>query len=364
MKKTKYNLFLVRGTIDAIKQLAKSYDIELIETNFWGDIYYEFETDTNESTPHPFISEVSKNEYVVVTKSKDDNQTKNQKFKFAEETSRSLLYPPQSELGAYAKEFIYDVINTVGKKIVATELQETPLDAISYNDVSSIMKHLPLLKISDNHVFILKFIVEGVGGHTYFFPIRKEGLAEYYPKKKVPEETTMLIGKGINIERKFYETPDYIPDKPSSIFQLFDLMWFDGTEEEAFFLKNQHVDIWKYIHVPFSKEGIWQAFLLYEMWRMLPLHWHANYAEATYILDMDDLRSHTWDDSSLSKHTDLLPHVNLNPEDSTAIIHYTYWSEWQGLVATKLPVSMDNGVLKWGKREEEVLIPYNCGIVF
>ena len=51
MKKTKYNLFLVRGTIDAIKQLAKSYDIELIETNFWGDIYYEFETDPNESTP-------------------------------------------------------------------------------------------------------------------------------------------------------------------------------------------------------------------------------------------------------------------------------------------------------------------------
>ena len=122
--------------------------------------------------------------------------------------------------------------------------------------------------------------------------------------------------------------------------------------------------MWQFIEVPFTPEGLWQAFLLNEMWRMLPLHWHANYAKVTYILDMDDLKSHAWRDSSLSKRTDLLPHVNLNPEDFTATIHYTYWSEWQGLVATKLPVSMDNGVLKWGKREEEVLIPYNCGIVF
>lgn len=362
MKKIKYNLFLVRGSIDAIKQLAKSYDIELIESNFWGDIYYEFEADANEDTPHPFISENSKKEYVVVTKPKDDNQTQKHKLKLAEETSRPVSYPPQSELGAYAKEFIYDVVNTVGKKIVATERQEAPLDAISYNNVSYIMKHLPLLRISDNHVFILKFIVEGVGGHTYFFPIRKEGLA--YLNGKVPEETTMLIGKGINVEREFYEAPDYIPNKPSSIFQLFDLMRFDGTEEEVFLLKNQHVNIWKYINVPFSIEGLWQAFLFHEMWRILPLHWHANYAKVTYILDMDDLRYHTCRDRSLSKRTDLLPHITINAKNSTAIIHYTYWSEWKGLVATKLHVSQENGVLKWGYQEEEVLIPYNCGILY
>lgn len=353
MKKTKYNLFLVRGSINDIRLLAKSYDIEFIETNFWGDVYYEFETYENGDEPHPFTIEVSKNEYVVVTKPKDDNQTKKHKFQLAEESSHPILYPPQSALGAYAKEFFYDVESIVGKKIVAIEQSEASLEAKSYNDVSCIMKRLPLLKLSDSHIIALQDIGNRHGGGTDMFIARKEGFADNYPDQKVPSDVTMLIAKGLNIDFNSYELC-------TKVENLND--WLRFFPQDITRIKK----MWQFLEVPFTSEGIWQAFLFGAMWRMLPLKGHSEYSKQTYILDMKDLKRCAWFNKELTLciRTDLLPHITIGNEKNVATIHYTYWSDWEGLVASKLPVSMDNGVLKWGKCEEDVLIPYNCGTVF
>ena len=266
---------------------------------------------------------------------------------------QTLLYPSPSELGLYAKEFIYDVENIVSLKIEAIE-KSTPPPNIApheYNDVSFIMKRLPLLKLSDNHIIALQDVGSCYSGRTNLFIACKKGFAENYPDQKVPSDATMLISKGLNVDFNSYELHTKVENLDVHL-KLF--------PQDARRIKN----MWQFIEVPFTPDGLWQAFLLDEMWRWLPLYWHANYAKVTYILDMDDLRYHTCRDRSLSKRTDLLPHITINAKNSTAIIHYTYWSEWQGLVAAKLHVSQENRVLEWGHREQEVLIPYVCGIVY
>jgi hypothetical protein len=157
--------------------------------------------------------------------------------------------------------------------------------------------------------------------------------------------------------------------KNTSMFMTMKKLPLIGNNNEQF--------VWEHIQVPLTKEGVWQAFMLYELWRMLPLGWHYNYAKEIYYLrqeDMEKIKKSVWrlteqqgelmDMLNEKKSRLLLPRVEIDEAHNRAAIYYTFWNDWKGLVAAKLPIVYEQGSIRWGERKERVLVPYNCGIMF
>ena len=227
-------------------------------------------------------------------------------------------------------------------------------------DWSFVWEWLPQLKLREPYV--VGCYKDGDMDFRYGMNVfNKERMGEYISRGLLSAETTMFLTEG--------ELP--LNDKCS----------WDS--------------IWNHIEVPFTEEGLWQAFLLDELWRMLPLGWHWAYHKDTYLLKLGDLDS-VWKDAAeltlleieeleepwksrmledmllqqkvkekLKKEEHLLlPHIEIDEKRHHAIIHYTYWSDWEGVVAVKLPVSYVDGLIVWGDREKTVLLPYDCGILY
>lgn len=153
-----------------------------------------------------------------------------------------------------------------------------------------------------------------------------------------------------------------------------------------------------HFHVEESEEGYWEAFLLSEMWRFLPLFWHAGYAARTLILDADELPGlahvseeliekfrrgeelpdcmtdrveqgfYGSDDDirrifSLTGNDIVLPRVTRT--GSGCEITYHYWTEWGGLVCETDSLSIDReGNMTVRQMQSTCLAEYDCCILF
>ncbi len=145
--------------------------------------------------------------------------------------------------------------------------------------------------------------------------------------------------------------------------------------------------------VPFTAEGIWEAVLVREMWRFLPLWWHANYERQEFILNMGRLRKIAHLDEYISpdgtvipvpdggqpymyknagdvkrllsfqEDDSLLPEVQILGDDS-AEISWSFWNDWHGLVKMTLTAIRRNDTVAFHRNKSRVLVAYNCGILY
>lgn len=138
-----------------------------------------------------------------------------------------------------------------------------------------------------------------------------------------------------------------------------------------------------YFDVPFTKTGIMQAWLLDNISDFLPKGWHANYSVKYFIFNaerIDELFPEKVDsddglDDCLASYRlrvrrsvlaldreRILPSISIDGDK--AVLSYTYWNDWKGLVKVKTHAIRVGEGIKFLKPEEEVIIRYECGICF
>lgn len=137
-----------------------------------------------------------------------------------------------------------------------------------------------------------------------------------------------------------------------------------------------------YMEVPFTEEGIMQAWLLNSLTYFMPMGWHANYGQRYFIFDklrIDDLFSHSDGDGQLTnilkeermkvsdqvKDLDvesLFPTVAINGDK--AMLEYTYWNDWSGMNKVKLPVKKVGNSVEFGEPEVKNILKYRCSLMF
>ena len=137
--------------------------------------------------------------------------------------------------------------------------------------------------------------------------------------------------------------------------------------------------IFKYVVYALSEQSAWELFLLYEARWKMPLHWHAGYAHCTYIFERADLKKlvskpirHwngkervdiTADVAAYLDDDSLLPCVTMLSENE-ALVRYSYWNEWRGLVSAEMKITKGNGVTTFTDAARKTLVEYDCGIMF
>lgn len=132
-----------------------------------------------------------------------------------------------------------------------------------------------------------------------------------------------------------------------------------------------------YMEVPFTEEGIMQAWLLDNLTDFMPKGWHANYSTKYFIFDeyrIDELFPIASDEDGLQgrsmvrnqvKALDrelLLPSVTIDGD--TAVLEYAYWNDWSGMTKVCVPVKRVGNSVEFGDAEKELVVKYHCGIRF
>ena len=218
----------------------------------------------------------------------------------------------------------------------------------------------------------------------------KDARSSYLPYNLPPDSDLLSdIKKGwvLDDER---EIPDPNPFDQSMIIQ----------DELDIWSIDEIPSIWDEIIVPFTVAGIWQAVLLNEIIALFPKGWHANYLKKTYVFSKADMQQIIDDKKSRFEYTDeeieilnaywrsldktphfdqykksnydklvsyldrddILPSVVINGDE--AVASYYYWSEWSGFCRRMIPVQRHGQSVAIGKPDYEVLIAYDCGIMY
>lgn len=139
--------------------------------------------------------------------------------------------------------------------------------------------------------------------------------------------------------------------------------------------------IFNYIEYDLNEQSVWELFLLYESYIFMPLHWHAGYARCTYIFERVDLeklvttKRMSWSQeegkrvdvtADIAAYLDdesLLPSVTILSENE-ALVRYSYWNSWSGLVTSEMKITKENGTTTFCNVSRRTLVEYHCGIIF
>ena len=132
-------------------------------------------------------------------------------------------------------------------------------------------------------------------------------------------------------------------------------------------------DILPYFSVPFTEEGIMQAWMLDNLDHFMPRGWHACYGSRTFIFETEVIERMFGPDGNgdrkkvseqvwaLDLET-LLPKVFISENHAT--LEYAYWNNWRGLVKAKVEVEKDGNTVRFGECAEDVIVAYKSEIVF
>ncbi len=132
----------------------------------------------------------------------------------------------------------------------------------------------------------------------------------------------------------------------------------------------QEWDIFKFIKVTNSVKGAWQAFVLHELWHILPHYWHGLYNYRQFIFDKQDFQNvHSFGQGRFwimpidaSKY-DVQLKITQNGNDY--YVSYCYWNDWEGLVREVVEITIIDGkVTETNNLSKKVEFQYDCGIVF
>lgn len=158
---------------------------------------------------------------------------------------------------------------------------------------------------------------------------------------------------------------------PSECSKYDDSMYIEGMIDYA--AAKSVPDYMPYFDVPFTPEGIMQAWLLNNLEDFMPRNWHACYGSKTYVFDtsiLEDMFS-SWHTSERMKVKDkvlaldleaLLPKISINENHAT--LEYAYWNDWTGLAKVKIEVDKEGDGVKFSEPISDVLVAFKSEIRF
>lgn len=130
-------------------------------------------------------------------------------------------------------------------------------------------------------------------------------------------------------------------------------------------------DFWKYISTENSVLGLWQIYLLKNLWHYLPLFWHANYDKRDYIYTREQMTiinskpafgDEPIENLDFSRYN-IAPRIEA--KEGRYIISACYWCDFEGLVREELPMGINiKGQIVFYEETRHILFQYNCGILF
>ena len=130
-----------------------------------------------------------------------------------------------------------------------------------------------------------------------------------------------------------------------------------------------------YFEVPFTEDGIMQAWLLENISNLLPLYWHCNYNEVYYILTEDEIdwgMIDSYKDETFIEVREFIEELDLSvlyPEieikGAKATLSVYYWHAWSGLVNKCVKAVWQGKGIEFDENvEKTVLVPYKSGVRF
>ena len=169
-----------------------------------------------------------------------------------------------------------------------------------------------------------------------------------------------------------------LPNRAKLIVEECDEGTSDIGDKSTLFIKlpNGETDenIFKHLIVEQSAMGAWQAYLLYKLWHVLPLFWHANYDARDYIFSKDDVNSistFTFSEDKRERNAiiALISGFDFTPEvresNGKYFVSSCYWSNFGGLIREYLELTIDgNKIADTFQFDSKTLYEYNCGIYF
>ena len=137
----------------------------------------------------------------------------------------------------------------------------------------------------------------------------------------------------------------------------------DGKRSESIF---------EFFRFEDSSMGVWQAFLLHQMWHYLPLWWHANYDRRHYHYSQEDAPVFDRPLPYFQKKVIIYPdfsRFDLSPEvyheGGDYYVSSCFWSSFGGLIREYAKLTFKEGMLDgFFVFDEKTLVEYDCGIVF
>lgn len=223
----------------------------------------------------------------------------------------------------------------------------------SFDDLMFILPHLPLLKLREGYTFdaFKRGNEQGSIIQTYCF---KSDFKEYYKPTSndglhVPYNDSLKIHGTWD----YSETEDVPPALP-------------------------------YFKVPFTEEGIMQAWLLNNISDFMPKFWHANYGVRYYIFLPETLQKlfilpFGTKENSLTAHLtkgrrevedevkkfnscSLLPSIDIDGDHAT--LRISYWNDWSGLNMISVAIKKSGDTVIFEEPHIENLVKYRCGVTF
>lgn len=204
-----------------------------------------------------------------------------------------------------------------------------------------------------------------------------KSLKHLQPRKGFVYETVLPLFAGYGDLCTPYARKESVPDIESID---------DFERTPAFFrmMPKGYYEIWKKVGYEFTPECIWELFLLSELPYHLPKFWHGGYESILYFLHTGDLDKvlesvyrEQFEDTrlgflhkngysklqKLNQDASLLPKVTL-VSDKEAIINFTGWNDWNGLLDVTVRVTRTPRSIRFHEKEIKRLVPYNCGICY
>jgi hypothetical protein len=129
------------------------------------------------------------------------------------------------------------------------------------------------------------------------------------------------------------------------------------------------LNIWNYINVEDSKEGAWHAYLLYNLWHVLPLFWHANYDRRNYLFHQSDAKLiECYNREDAERLCSSIGSFVISPEvvqtKGKYYVSSCYFTNFGGLIQEIIEISLSNGKATFHEIERRTLFEYQCGILF
>jgi hypothetical protein len=136
-------------------------------------------------------------------------------------------------------------------------------------------------------------------------------------------------------------------------------------------IKSDIDEFWDNISTEESAMGIWQVFLLKNLWNYLPLFWHSNYDKRDYIYTQKQMTiintkpaigDKPIENLDFSRY-DVAPRIELR--DDRYVISACYWSDFEGLIRQEMQLAKNViGEIVFLEEKKIPLFPYNCGILY
>ena len=231
------------------------------------------------------------------------------------------------------------------KKIVKMR-EEKEAQERKYNQEAIAAYHKAAEQPHESHSFMF-----GMTAQTIANLIKEkdyDSIMQYFDKLSLPEGASLFIEECEQIGRG---------DKSKL---------FVETPEGAYDLR-----IWDYIKAEDHIDAAWQAYLLYKMWHILPLFWHANYDRRTYLYDRGDA---AYIILLRKEHENLIKNavepLIIEPDAVKAAngkyyVSCCYWSDFEGLINEIVEITISTGhSISFKDIDKKVLYKYECGMRF